>query len=62
MYEVTHGETIHELPTREEAIAKARELSSEHRGLVSIVDGTKRERMTYQAGELLSYDYETRRQ
>jgi hypothetical protein len=40
---------------------KAREISSENRGVVSISDDKERERMTYQGGELISYDYETRR-
>ena len=61
MYEVSVGESISEYPTRVEAIAAAKELSTEHRGTISIVDAGKRERMTYQAGELVSYDYETRR-
>ena len=61
MYNVTYGEDVHEVPTRTEAIAKAREISSEHRGVVSIADDKERERMTYQGGELISYDYETRR-
>ena len=61
MYQVTYGEDTHELPTRAEAIAKAREISTENRGVVSISDDQERERMTYQGGELISYDYETRR-
>lgn len=60
-YEVTLGENVHELPTRTEAIAKAKELSSEYRGTVAVADDQQRERMTYQGGELISYDYETRR-
>ena len=61
MYQVTYGEDVHELGTRAEAITKAREISSENRGIVSISDDKERERMTYQGGELISYDYETRR-
>jgi len=61
MYQVMYGEDIHELGTRAEAIIKAREISSENRGIVSISDDKERERMTYQGGELISYDYETRR-
>jgi hypothetical protein len=61
MYQVSYGEDIHEVETRAEAIVKAREISTEHRGIVSISDDKERERMTYQAGELVSYDYETRR-
>ena len=52
---------MHKLETRAEAISKAREISSENRGVVSISDEKERERMTYQGGELISYDYETRR-
>ncbi|MEC9072075.1 MAG: hypothetical protein VX938_06835 [Myxococcota bacterium] len=61
MYEVSLGEHVHNLETRAEAIVKAKELSSEHRGTVAVTDDQNRERMTYQGGELISYDYETRR-
>ena len=61
MYEVSAGETIKEFPTLAEAIAAARDMSSEFRGTVAVTDDERRERMTYQGGELVSYDYETRR-
>ena len=62
MYDVTYGEDTTEHNTRTEAIVAAKELSSAHaRGLVQISDGDRRERMTYQNGELISYDFETRR-
>ncbi len=61
MYELSHGTNVIEVPTRAEAIVKAKEISTEHRGAVQIVDAEGRERMTYQGGELVNYDYETRR-
>ena len=62
MYEVTYGEDITEHPTRTDAIVAAKELSAAHsRGMVQVCDDARRERMTYQNGELISYDYETRR-
>ena len=62
MYEVTYGEDMTEHATRAEAIVAAKELSAAHaRGMVLVNDEGRRERMTYQNGELISYDYETRR-
>ena len=62
MYEVTYGEDTTEHGTRVEAIIAAKELSALHaRGLVQVSDEERRERMTYQNGELISYDFETRR-
>ena len=61
MFELMMGEEVKEFGSRSEAIQAARELSSEYRGTIAIMDGDKRERMTYQGGELVSYDYETRR-
>ncbi len=62
MYEVIYGEDTTEHGTRAEAILAAKEISAEHaRGLIQVQDQDRRERMTYQNGELISYDYETRR-
>jgi len=62
MFEVMVGEEVHTYDTRQEAIAAAKDLSTEKsHGMVSISDSDNRERMTYQGGELVSYDYETRR-
>lgn len=61
MFEVSVGEETHNFGTRAEAIVAARDFSSEFRGVVNIVDDGERERMTYQGGELVSYEYETRR-
>ncbi len=62
MYEVSYGDDTTEHPTRTDAIVAAKEISAEHtRGIVQVTDDTRRERMTYQNGELISYDYETRR-
>ena len=60
MFEVTYGTNIQDYPTRKEAIVAAKEISGEYRGMVNIADEDGRERMVYQAGELVSYDYETR--
>ncbi len=60
MFEVTYGTNLHEFPSRKEAIEAAKEISGEYRGMVNIADEKGRERMVYQAGELVSYDYETR--
>ncbi len=62
MFEVVLGEDVKTFSTRQEAIQAARLLSAEHRGLVAITDPDGRERMTYQGGELISYDYEIRRE
>ncbi len=62
MYEVTYGEDTTQHETRADAIVAAKEISTQHaRGLVQISDDDRRERMTYQNGELISYDFETRR-
>nr|ACU26450.1 hypothetical protein [uncultured bacterium HF186_25m_18N5]ACU26505.1 hypothetical protein [uncultured bacterium HF186_25m_27D22] len=62
MYEVIYGEDTVQHPTRAEAITAAKELSAENaRGMIQVQDQDRRERMTYQNGELISYDYETRR-
>jgi hypothetical protein len=61
MFELSFGTTIQNYDTRSEAIQAAREVSAEHRGMVNLLGDEGRERMTYQGGELLSYDYETRR-
>ena len=62
MYEVSYGDDLTQHPTRAEAIVAAKEISTEHtRGFVQVTDASRRERMTYQNGELISYDYETRR-
>lgn len=62
MYEVMNGDDVTEFKTRAEAIAEAKRLSAENaRGSVQVTDEQRREKMSYQAGELVSYDYETRR-
>lgn len=62
MYEVIYGEDTIQHPTRAEAISAAKEISAENaRGMIQVQDQDRRERMTYQNGELISYDYETRR-
>ncbi|MEZ4269418.1 MAG: hypothetical protein R3F39_23915 [Myxococcota bacterium] len=61
MFEVSYGEEMQTFETRIQAIAAAKDLSNDNRGVVSITDESRRERMTYQGGELISYDYETRR-
>ncbi len=60
MYELTFGEEIQTYETRAEAIVAAKEISAEGHGLVAITDEQQRERPTYQGGELLSYDHDTR--
>lgn len=61
MYELLIGEEVTNYETRAEAIVAAKEISSEKHGQITITDESRRERMLYQAGELVSYDYETRR-
>ncbi|MGM0575524.1 MAG: hypothetical protein ACQEXJ_07315 [Myxococcota bacterium] len=61
MFEVVLGDDIRSYDTRREAIDFAKEWTQENRGTVSISDEDRRERLTYQGGELVSYDYETRR-
>ena len=61
MYELSYADQVLTYNTRAEAIAAAKELSVEHHGGVTVQDEDQLERMVYQHGELMSYDYETRR-
>jgi hypothetical protein len=61
MFEVSAGDKTTEYPSRAEAILAARGISAEQRGVVNIVARDGRERMTYQGGILITYDYETRK-
>ena len=61
MYELSYDDVIKNVETRAEAIAQAKEISSENNVSVTLQDEGHRERMIYQRGELVSYDYETRK-
>lgn len=61
MFEVVLGNEIETFPTRREAIEAAKTWTVDNRGQALVSDEQKMERLTYQGGELVSYDYETRR-
>lgn len=61
MYELSYADVVQTYDTRLEAIAAAKEISADHGGTITVTDEAKNERMVYQGGELMSYDYETRR-
>lgn len=60
MYLVSVGPQTHEYGTREQAIAAAKEFSSESRSPVIVFDEQELERFSYHRGHLESYAYDPR--
>lgn len=62
MYLITIDDNIHEYGTRAEAVQVAKSVSAERGGRIIMTDQSGREVLTYRAGTLDQYVYETRAQ
>ena len=60
-YTVTVGSEVEEHPTREAAIAAAKDRSKVTRGEITVSDSRGAEVLTYRGGELASYLWDDRR-
>ncbi len=60
-YTVSIGTESQSFPSREEAIAAAKDRSKQHRGEVTVQGASGAETLTYRHGELTSYLWDDRK-